>query len=72
MRDKATKTAFVTSDGVGPFIIEREKEHGLILRNIGDSVAFSPPLVITTAETEDILRRFDMAFQDTVEYVAGL
>jgi len=72
VRDKATKTAFETSDGVGPFIIERAKEHGLILRNIGDSVAFSPPLGITTAETEDILRRFDMAFQDTVEYVAGL
>jgi 4-aminobutyrate---pyruvate transaminase len=41
------------------------REHGLIARFIGDRVAFSPPLIITEAEIDDMAARLRRALDAT-------
>ena len=47
VRDKASKASFDPKQGVGALFAARAQEHGLILRALGDTVAFCPPLIIT-------------------------
>ena len=39
---------------------------GLILRLVGDRIAFSPPLIITAAELREMARRIRVALDDTL------
>jgi len=68
--DKETKTPFDPAWGVGAALVARAQDHGLILRAMGDSVAFSPPLVITADEIAEMLYRFALALADTAAWVA--
>jgi 4-aminobutyrate--pyruvate transaminase len=46
--------------------VRRAQHHGAILRNMpGDIVAFSPPLIITEAEIDEMLGCFAKALDDT-------
>ena len=74
VKDKATREPFDAKAGVGAYLGKRALEHGLIVRAIGDVIAFSPPLVITEAELGLLLSRFENALNDTAEWVgaAGL
>ena len=74
VKDKATREPFDAKAGVGAHLGKRALEHGLIVRAIGDVIAFSPPLVITEAELGLLLSRFESALNDTAEWVgaAGL
>jgi len=66
VRDKATKQAFDPQAGVGPHLVRRAQEHGVILRSMpGDIVAFCPPLIITEAEIDEMLAGFGKALDDT-------
>ena len=48
------------------FLVRRAQHHGVILRNMpGDIVAFSPPLIITDAEIDEMMRCFGKALDDT-------
>jgi 4-aminobutyrate--pyruvate transaminase len=67
--DKSTRKSFDPQQGVGPFLVKRAHEHGLILRALGDSIAFCPPLIITEAEIDLMLERFGMALDDTLSMV---
>src|SRR3546814_10601847 len=67
--DKATRESFDPKDGVGSFCQDRAQEHGLITRGMGDSLAFSPPLIITGAEIDEMLKRFGKALDDTAAMV---
>jgi 4-aminobutyrate--pyruvate transaminase len=67
--DKTTKASFDPSDGVGPFLIKRAHHHGVILRALGDSIAFCPPLIITEAEIDLMFERFELALDDTYAMV---
>ncbi len=58
MKDKGIKTPFEASDKVGAYAEERCLENGLIVRAIGDNLAFCPPLITTDAEIDEI---FDIA-----------
>ena len=40
------------------------REHGLIARFIGDRIAFSPPLIITEAEIDEVMARLRRALDD--------
>ena len=68
--DKATGRAFEPVGKVGAYLTERAAEHGLIVRALGDRVAFSPPLIITEAEIGEMLARFGRALDDTTRWVA--
>jgi 4-aminobutyrate---pyruvate transaminase len=52
------------ADGaIGTALAVKAEEHGLLIRAIGDTIAFAPPLVTTEAEMEDIITRFDAAYE---------
>jgi 4-aminobutyrate--pyruvate transaminase len=67
--DKGTKAPFDPAAGVGSFLIKRGHHHGIILRAMGDSIAFCPPLVITENEIDMMLDRFGHALEDTLAMV---
>jgi 4-aminobutyrate--pyruvate transaminase len=57
---------------VAPYLVRRAQEHGLILRAMaGDIVAFSPPLIISDAEIDELLVRFGRALEDTTAWING-
>ena len=62
--DKATKTPFDPKRGVGAQVVAKAQEHGVILRAMGDTIAFSPPLIITEDEIAELLRRFGKALDE--------
>jgi len=46
--------------------VRRAQHHGAILRNMpGDIVAFSPPLIISEAEIDEMVACFAKALDDT-------
>ena len=49
----------------------RAQAHGLIVRNLGDSIAFTPPLIVTEADIDEILARFGKALDETTAWVEG-
>jgi 4-aminobutyrate--pyruvate transaminase len=69
VRDKATKAPFDPAEAVGPFLVKRGHHHGLILRALGDSIAFCPPLIINESEIDLMFERFALALDDTVAMV---
>ncbi len=73
VRDKATKEPFDPAHGVAAHCVARAAEHGVILRALaGDTVAFSPPLVITEEEIDMLCERFARALDDTARWVGDL
>jgi len=69
--DKASKAKFDPPGNVGLYLFERAHAHGLIIRNIQDSIAFCPPLIITAAQVDDVGRRFERALADTQSWVTA-
>ncbi len=69
--DKRSRKRFDARLGVGEYCMNKALEHGLVLRALGDSIAFSPPLIVTEAETEMILDRFGEALGATADWLAG-
>jgi 4-aminobutyrate--pyruvate transaminase len=66
VRSKATKESFDPKAGVAAYLVRRAQHHGAILRNMpGDIVAFSPPLIISEAEIDEMLACFGRALDDT-------
>jgi 4-aminobutyrate---pyruvate transaminase len=64
--DKTSRKPFDPKRGVGAYLVRRAQEHGLILRVMaGDIIAFSPPLIITEAQIDEIMRRFERALVET-------
>jgi 4-aminobutyrate---pyruvate transaminase len=66
VRDKATKQSFDPKAGVAAHLVRRAQHHGAILRNMpGDIVAFSPPLIISESEIDEMMGCFGRALDDT-------
>jgi 4-aminobutyrate--pyruvate transaminase len=59
--DKNTKAAFTEPGSVGARLAGLAQEEGLIVRAIGDIVAFCPPLIISSAEVDEMFDRFGRA-----------
>lgn len=63
--DKATKENFDPALGVGAKVMAAAQEHGAILRAMpGDAIAFSPPLVISKDEIDQMVDMFGKALDD--------
>lgn len=58
MQDKASRTPFPPAQKVGLAVQEGCEAEGLIVRSIGDRIAFTPPLIITEAEVAELCHRF--------------
>jgi 4-aminobutyrate--pyruvate transaminase len=67
--DKASRRPFDPTLAVGAKLVGFSHGHGAILRPIGDSIGFSPPLVISEGEVEDLLARFGRALEDTTDWL---
>ena len=67
--NKATKAGFTPPGSIGTYCFERCHVHGLIPRNVGDGVAFCPPLIITEAQIDEMFDKFTLALNDTLDYV---
>lgn len=59
--DKATKAVFDPSGAFGRYVGARAQEMGLIIRPIGDVVAFAPPLIITESQIDEMFDIFEKA-----------
>ncbi len=68
--DPAARKPFDPARGVGAYFVRRAQAHGLIVRVLGgDVIAFSPPLIITEAQIDDMLERAGRALADTLAWV---
>ena len=67
--DKATKAAF---NGAAAYCAARAADHGLIVRNIGESVALCPPLVIDDKQVDELFSKLERALDDTLRHVNSL
>ncbi len=68
--DKTSKRRFDPVGRAGAYLYGKAHEHGLIVRAIGDQIAFCPPMIITAAETVDMVERFGRALEDTAAWLA--
>ena len=67
--NKETGDSFPADKRVGPYLLDRALDHGLIVRALGDRIAFSPPLVISHSEIEEMFKRFGKALNDTTKWL---
>ncbi|MES2715992.1 MAG: aminotransferase [Pseudomonadota bacterium] len=68
----AQRRPFDPKRGVGAYLVKRAQAHGLILRVLGgDIIAFSPPLVISEAEIDELLAKTALALDETLAWVRG-
>ena len=63
--DKSVKAKFDSALNAGMYCFQRCQHHGLIVRPIGDIIAFCPPLIITPSEIDEMLLRYEAALSDT-------
>jgi 4-aminobutyrate--pyruvate transaminase len=68
--DKKTKASFAPHHGVGARAVQFAQAEGLIVRSImGDVLTLSPPLVISTAEIDELFDRLARALDKTLDWV---
>ncbi|HJS09536.1 MAG TPA: aminotransferase [Pirellulales bacterium] len=70
VRNKATRQPFERNANVGRMCADHAQRHGLIVRAIGDTITFCPPLVITEEEIAELLARFKVTLDDTAKEIA--
>ncbi|MGB0504794.1 MAG: aminotransferase [Pikeienuella sp.] len=66
--DKATAATFAAPGKVGPYLANELLKHGVILRAIGDTLAFCPPMTITSDELEALLAPIESALDATMHW----
>ena len=69
--DKTNKRFFSPAGRVGAYLKQAAEDHGVILRSppVGDAVAFSPPLIITEDELDEVFARTHAALDVTAAWV---
>jgi 4-aminobutyrate--pyruvate transaminase len=64
VQDKRSRTAFPADKQIPNKIEAKIREKGVILRLIGNRLAFSPPLIINEKQIEDMFERIGSALQE--------
>jgi 4-aminobutyrate--pyruvate transaminase len=65
--DKPGRGTFEPLGSAGALFVARAQANGLIVRNLQDTVALCPPLIISEDEIEELLRKFGKALDETTE-----
>jgi 4-aminobutyrate--pyruvate transaminase len=65
VKDKTTKESFAKQINVGGEVIKRMLAHNMIGRNMGDAIAFAPPLIINEGQIRDMFSRTQDALDET-------
>ncbi|MHA1600491.1 MAG: aminotransferase class III-fold pyridoxal phosphate-dependent enzyme, partial [Alphaproteobacteria bacterium] len=68
--NREDRTPFDPPGKVGAYMAQRTQAHGLIVRNLVDSMAFCPPLIITEDQIDAMLERFGKALDETAAWTA--
>jgi len=69
VKDKASRQSFDPKLGVGTKCAQFMQDNGVISRAMGDTLAFSPPLIITADEITEMLSGFAKALDLTLEWL---
>jgi 4-aminobutyrate--pyruvate transaminase len=69
--DKASKAGFPIPGQMGAKIAKLSQDHGLIVRAIGDALAFCPPLIITSDQINEMFDKFEMAMAEGLEWASS-
>jgi len=65
VRQAAPRKTFAPSDGVGAFCANACHQAGLVLRNMGDSIAICPPLIINESQIDELVSKLVGAIDQT-------
>ena len=68
VRRTAPREPFAASDGVGAFCADTCHQTGLVLRNMGDSIAICPPLVINENQIDELVTKLAGAIDQTQDW----
>ncbi|MDH5490016.1 MAG: aminotransferase class III-fold pyridoxal phosphate-dependent enzyme, partial [Rhodospirillaceae bacterium] len=71
VKNKGTKEAFDPKALVGTHLVAQAQACGVILRAMGDTVAFSPPLIISEQEISEMFAAFARALDETEKWVSA-
>jgi 4-aminobutyrate--pyruvate transaminase len=69
VENRETRASFDPKKGVGAQFMKFAHHHGLLLRALGDTVAFCPPLIIDETDIDRLITRFGKALDDTHGWV---
>jgi 4-aminobutyrate--pyruvate transaminase len=69
--DKDGKTPFEPLGKVGGYVDQRTRAHGAILRNLGDTIALSPPLVIGAEELRELVQILRTSLDEALDWARG-
>jgi 4-aminobutyrate--pyruvate transaminase len=69
VKDKKARKAFGPEEQMPAKIDAALRKHKTILRLIGNRIAFSPPLIITESQVEDLMKRVKAALDDILPEV---
>ena len=70
--DKAARRNFDPALKMGARAVKLGEQHGVISRALAnDTLAFSPPLIITEAEVDEIVERVGRALDDLADETRG-
>ncbi len=65
-------TPFEPAAGIGAACADHCARRGLLVRNIGDTVAICPPLIISSEEIDVLFTRLEQGLDDTLRQSAGI
>jgi len=68
--DKPGRGTFDPPGSAGSLFVARAEANGLIVRNLQDTVALCPPLIISEGEIDELLRKLGKALDETAEALA--
>ena len=68
--DKATKRPFDPIGKAGLMAFEIGHEEGLIIRNVGDTLALCPPMIVTEDDIDEIVGKMGRILERTADWVA--
>ncbi len=69
MADKAARVPFPPARGVGAYCNDRCEARGLIARNLADTIALCPPLIITEDQVGELFDKLELALNDTLHWL---
>jgi putrescine---pyruvate transaminase len=70
-KDKALKQHFAEGVGVGYLCREHCFKNGVVMRAVGERMIIAPPLVITTAEIDEMIARIRLSLDHTLQELRG-
>ncbi len=65
--DKSTKAPFDRLVRLGSRVCTRARDHGVVIRPLGDILVIMPPLVISESELAELLNAIEQSLHDVIE-----